>query len=580
MKKITPLLFALLALTVTKATADGNLTFNWAHSVDAATSAGDSPIGLVKASDGALYAATQFGTTTSSPNVNFDGEAITDANGTAIEGSPYTGSSNNRNLLLQKLDSETAAVKWFAYTKKGDVDHAATLIAPSSDGGVVFAAKTRAWVSEAGLDNLLEIVDGTGATTTIKDMWTLKSEYRYIVAKLDANGKLVWARLVSGLVKEITVDSKTTTTKENFTIYGLALDADDNVYLAGNFRTEINFKKADGSVETLVAKNVTNWDGSTTTAGDLFIAKLEKENGYFETSLTAEGTATMAYIDNIVYNDGTLYFNGRVQGDGTTMTLGGKEINASSTLQTQIIGSVNASDLSVNYVNVLKTMPNSSSKANIQNKNIQYIDGNIYLTGLVNGGFANDDESVIYIDNTTTGQLRGYLLKMNASTGKIESSYLNKAAGISGYFGVYVASTSTYAFGYNMSTGAILTRISNSDYSLIADTVICKYGTVSLCGKPAIDGDNFVMMNRGKGSATFFGSETSFSSTTWGNVYYSYKIDDTKTGINAVKANVTANYDVYTLEGIQVKTASTYDEAVKNLRAGTYIIGGKKVAVE
>lgn len=587
MKKFTLLLFMLLALTVTKSTADDNLTFNWAHCVDGATSAGDNVIGIAKSTDSHYYVATTFGTTSSALNVNFDGEPLTNASGNAIEGSPYTGTSNNGNLLLQKIDPSTGAVAWFAYTDKGDVEQGYTQIVASSDGGVVVSAKVRAWVAEAGLDNLLEIVDATGTKTTIKDLWTQSGEYRQLILKLDKDGKLEWTRLISGLcvdkgemLKETETTALKQATKNNFYVYGMALDDADNIYLCGNYRTKLYFKKSDGTNVTLTAQNNTGWTGdSQSVIGDLFLVKLDS-NGYYTQSLTAEGTASCAFFDNVAYADGKLYLNGRILGDGTTMTLGGKEINASSTLQTQIIGSVETSDLSVNYVNVLKTMPNSSNKATIQNKNIQYIDGYVYLTGSVNGGFANDDESVIYMDNTTSGQLRGYLLKMKVTTGKIESSYLYTASGISGYFGVYVAPTSTYAFGYNTSGGAMLTRIKNDTYEEVKTDTICKYGTVATCGKPAIDGDNFVMMNRGKKSATFFGSETSFSSTNWGTVYYSYKIDDTKTGINAVKASATADYDVYTLEGIRVKTASTYDEASKNLRAGTYIIGGKKVAVE
>ena len=57
--------------------------------------------------------------------------------------------------------------------------------------------------------------------------------------------------------------------------------------------------------------------------------KLDK-NGYFTKSLLADGTASCAFFDKMVYADGKIYVNGRVQGDGSAMTLGGKAVNASS----------------------------------------------------------------------------------------------------------------------------------------------------------------------------------------------------------------------------------------------------------
>lgn len=587
MKKFTPLLFALLALTVTKATAGDNLTFNWAHCVDGATSAGDNVLGITKSTDSHYYVATTFCTTSSALNVNFDGGAITDANGNAIEGSPYTGSSNNGNLLLQKIDPSTGAVVWFAYTDKGDVEQGCTKLASTSDGGVLVSAKVRAWVEEAGLDNLLEIVDATGSKTTIKDMWTQSGEYRQLIFKISSEGKLEWTRLISGLclnkgemLKDTEKTALTQATKNNFYVYGMALDDANNIYLCGNYRTKLYFKKSDGTLVTLTAQNNTGWSGDPQKVlGDLFLVKLDS-NGYYTNSLTAEGTASCAFFDNIVYADGKLYLNGRIQADSTIMTIGGKEVAASMAYQTMILASVNTEDLTVNYLNALPTLANSASKFALQNKSAQLIGDYTYYTGLINGSWAKPESSDTLISNNASKQLKGYVLKVNNATGEAEKAYVRTAGSIGGYFGVYVAPTSTYAFGYDMSGGAMLTRLENDTYKEVKTDTICTFGTVSSCATPLVDGDNFVMMNRGKSTATFFGSETSFSSTNWGTVYYSYKIDDTVTGINAVKASSTADYNVYTLDGIRVKTASSYDEATKNLRTGTYVIGGKKVAVE
>lgn len=105
MKKIFIALFAILGF-VASVKADETqsaLTFQWAHSVDGATTGGDNVMGMCKSSDGYYYVATNFGTSTTqnAMNVWFDGEQLKDKYG-FYEGSPYTGTSQNGNMLLQK----------------------------------------------------------------------------------------------------------------------------------------------------------------------------------------------------------------------------------------------------------------------------------------------------------------------------------------------------------------------------------------------------------------------------------------------------------------------------------------------
>jgi len=585
-KKIFSVAVAALAFAVV-ANADDKLTFNWAHSVDGATSGGDNLVGMVKSADDHYYVATTFGTTNSSLTVNFDGETLTDADGNAIQGSPYSGTSYNNNLLLQKIDPATGSVLWYVYTDRGGVDQGYTDIAAASDGGVVVSVKTRAWVEEAGVDNLLEVIDATGSTTTVKDVLTQKGEYRQVLMKISSEGSLEWARVISGLcvpkggkIKETDSITVTQATKDNFYAYGLALGANDTIFICGNFRTELDFMKADGSTMTLTAQNNKGWDGdSQDVIGDLFLAKLDNE-GYYVSSLTAEGTAACAFFDNVVYADGTLYLNGRVKADTTTMTVGNKEVAASSSFQTMILASVNASDLSVNHLNTLTSVGNSKSKFALQNKSAQLIDGYMYYTGSINGSWSKSEGSELLLENSKSTQYKGYILKVDNATGEVENTYVRTDGSIGGYFGVYVVQNHTYAFGYDMGSGAILTTLKNDFKTVGATDVICKYGTVAICATPIVDGENFVMANRGKNSATFYGTDKTFSTTNWGCVYYSYKIDDTATGIATIATQERGSYTVYTLDGVRLKDATTYDEAVSGLQKGVYIVGGKKVVVK
>lgn len=590
-KKFTLLLLAILSLAMS-VSAQNTMTFQWAHSVDGATKAGDNLLGMCKSSDGNYFVATTFGTSDSQDarGLWIDGNLVDN-----VEGSPYTGTSQNGNLVLQKLD-KNGNVAWMIYTDAGDVDHNATQIAPTSDGGAIMAIKTRAWVEEAGLDVLAEFVVPNGEPVKVSDSETQEGEYRYVIAKFSSDGQVVWTKVISGTVK---TDTKYAT-KNNIYVNGLAVDDDDNIYIAGNYRTDMKFTDADGNVSTtLTAQNSLLWNGSSAGAwdgdsqkvvGDLFLVKLDS-NGYFVKSLLADCNARCAFFDNIVYNDGKVYLNGRVQAEGSTFSLDGKSISASDTYQTQIFASVNTADLSVNYLSSLVAVPNSASRFIIQNKSAQYLNGSVYFTGLLNGSWKQEGESENMVTNHTSKMLKGYVLKMNPETGKIEKAAIRTDGGIGGFFGVYEGAEKLYAFGYDMSTGTIVAPIDKDTYDVETPIQVCTYGTTTIMTTPIVDGENFIMANRGgKANATnnvasFYGTDKTFENLKcWGSVYYSYKMSDViSTGINKPVASDVASdnkVDVYTLGGTRVKSGAAASNATEGLAKGIYIVNHKKVVVK
>lgn len=578
-KKFTLLLFAILSLTMSL-NAQSPLAFQWAHSVDGATTAGDNVMGMCKSSDGYYYIATNFGTSTTQKalNVWFDGELLKNEHG-AYEGSPYTGNSQNGNMLLQKV-AKDGSVVWTTFTKKGDVDHAE--VAPTSDGGLIVALKCRAWVKEAGLENMLCYVDATESETNITGD-QVESEYRYLIMKITKTGTIEWYRKITGLVK---TDGVKQPTKNNIYVYGLVVDENDNIYLAGNFRTEMYLNKSDGTKATLVAKSsVDTWDGnSQKTVGDMFLVKLDSK-GYYLNSVVNEGVVDCAFLDKVVYNDGKLYLDGRVKSVGNEITFGGVTVNASKDFQTQLLLSVNTEDLSVNYIKSLTSVANKSGRFVIQNKSVQYLNGYVYFTGLLNGSWKQESESENIATNHTSAQLKGYVLKMNPETGKVEKATVRTDGGIGGFFGVYEGTKKLYAFGYDFSGGAIIAPIDKETYAVETPIIVCKYGLVGNATTPIVDGENFVMANRGKSAASFYGTDKKFENLkNWGSVYYSYKMSDViSTGINkptisGIDSDVIV--DVYTLGGVKVKSGVAASNATEGLAKGIYIVNHKKVIVK
>lgn len=577
-KKFTLLLFAILSLTMSL-NAQSPLAFQWAHSVDGATTAGDNVMGMCKSSDGYYYIATNFGTSTTQKalNVWFDGELLKNEHG-AYEGSPYTGTSQNGNMLLQKV-AKDGSVVWTTFTKKGDVDHAE--VAPTSDGGLIVALKCRAWVKEAGLENMLCYVDATESETNITGD-QVESEYRYLIMKITKAGTIEWYRKITGLVK----NGEKQPTKNNIYVYGLAIDEYDNIYLAGNFRTEMYLNKSDETKATLVAKSsVDTWDGgSQKTVGDMFLVKLDSK-GYYLNSIVNNGIVNCAFLDKVAYNNGKLYLDGRVKSVGNEITFGGVTVNASKDFQTQLLLSVNTEDLSVNYIKSLTSVENVQKRFVIQNKSAQYLNGYVYFTGLLNGSWKQESESENIVTNHSSNQLKGYVLKMNPETGRIEKAAVRTDGGIGGFCGVYEGAEKLYAFGYDFSGGAIVAPINKNTYAVETPIQVCDYGTVGNATAPIVDGENFVMANRGKSAASFYGTDKKFENLkNWGSVYYSYKMSDViSTGINRPTISGVASdviVDVYTLGGVKVKSGVAASNATEGLAKGIYIVNHKKVIVK
>ena len=263
--------------------------------------------------------------------------------------------------------------------------------------------------------------------------------------------------------------------------------------------------------------------------GDLFLVQLDS-NGFYKKSLLADGTAKCAFFDKIVYDEGKLYLSARVQGDGTEMKLGNVLLNLNPDRQTEFLVSVNVSDFSVNYANNLESVSNSSNRFVVQNKGAQFMNGKLYFTGLLNGSWKQNGESVIA--NPSSNMLKGFILQIDPFTGIVEKSAILLNGGISAFFGIYASSNSLYAYGYDFSKGAILVPINKDTYSLGDPITVCEYGTVGNAVTPIVDGESLIMANRGgKARATdnkakFYGSSFSFSDMKyWGTVYYSFKIN-------------------------------------------------------
>ena len=564
MKKITLLLMAVLAFLAPVKAQDAQnvLTYQWAHTLEGAGNATNNVFEAKKAADGCYLVANKVGTKAGLLTAKFDGATIE-----GFEGGTY-GNSGAGNLYLQKIKTD-GSVAWNLHSTKCDVSD--VKVAPTSDGGAMLFIKSRVETKDGDVAKVLTLVGADGKTTEVGDASTAIKTIYLVVAKVDNDGKVEWTRLVTGTKKGVAADC--------VTLGDCAVDAADNVYLAGKFVGDVKLAQSADNTTTLSAHNATS---------DLFVFKFGKD-GYYQNSLLPDENASVSsQVDKVALNGETLYLAGQVKGNG--LYLADQKVEASTTLSTLFLVSIKTTTLDINYVKTFTSGLNANEVENkktfsIQNKALDYIDGNLYLTGAVNGGLTADGITL----NTNSTVLKGFVVKAQASDGKAVAMGVNdqKAAGITNYFGVYEGANTLYALGYDMaqSSSAILFTFDKNTLTKQSEIKFSNLGAGAINAPLLADDNKLLLMTRGKAAPlTFLGTTTQFEGfSDWGVAYCLYSISDVSTGIknlSTATADASDLVDVYDLKGVRVKHNVSVAEATQGLAKGIYVVGGKKVVVK
>lgn len=563
MKKFTLMLVAVLAMLspVKAQDAQSVLTYQWAHTLEGAGNAANNVFEAKKAADGSYWVANKIGTKTGALTAKFDGTVID-----GFEGATYSTAATG-NLYLQKVNAD-GSVAWSVRSAKSDVS--AVNVAPTSDGGAVLFIKSRVETKDGDVAKVLTLIDAAGKVTEVGSENTAVKTNTVTIAKIDKDGKCEWTRLT------VAYNAATTKVVDGFTINDCAVDDNDNIYIAGKFSGVITLEDATKRGAVLVAGNDTS---------DLFVFQLDKD-GYYKQGLTADDNEKVpSAVDRIVFANGKLYVAGTVTGDGLRLT--GKKVQGDASFASLFLAAVNTDYMEASYVKSFASAANANAAKPafvIQNKALNYVDGNLYLTGALNGGLTADGVTV----NTNSTFLKGMVVKASAEDGKVLSMGINDQAakGITNYFGVYEGANTLYTFGYDMaqSSSAILFTY---DKSTLAKQGEIKFS--NLAGGAAnapllVDGNKLLMMTRGKAAKglTFLGTDTQLAGfSDWGVTYCLYGISDVATGIKATGVAAMANkVNVYTLSGICVKQQVSAAEATQGLAKGIYVVGNQKVVVK
>ncbi len=348
--------------------------------------------------------------------------------------SPYS-------VTLARITSAGELV-WNINNTYGDVQLSnGTFIAPTSDGGVVMAFGARNYEKNSTSPFVFKIKGTNG--TEYQAPYVCPEDVNakvVIVVKVDGNGDIVWVHQIDGATTYTTVT-------EPVSMTSVAVDDQDNVYVAGSHVTEMTVAPLSGGAKTISAVNLpANWDGSGSYS-DSYIVKLDKD-GKCVDQLTPDATAAYATADQItglLYTDGELYFTGMVTGATAAYTLGGKQIAAANELATLYVGKADT-DLNVTWLTTVETTANTAGKAVLQNRGLCLNNGYLVATGALNGGMKAGDVAI----DSKTAQLHGYNVVLEASTGSVNAMVMNPNGVISGDFVAVSDGLETTTYGYQM----------------------------------------------------------------------------------------------------------------------------------
>lgn len=418
-------------------------------------------------------------------------------------GAPYyntdkiTDKSYNNNLNLIKTDKD-GQMKWMLYSTSGDVYSGNGGVISLSDGSIIATAIIR-HTKNSGTTPIT-IIDATGKETKLD--WTLENNddnrfHKGLIIKTDANGALLWAKLIEASIAPQPGSDKQISNPIYF--YGLERDRNDNFYISGRYCNPVSFLKADGTVLTLTPHNTVGWTGETQDRGDLFIAKFN-EDGFLLDCMTTEGSAyaeTTAIVSG--YED-DLIVNFVAQGEGS-ISLGGQNITIGAE-NTVLVTVRMTTDFEVKWINTLYSELINGKKATFQNNVINVIGDELWICGMGNFNIPAT------ISTNSDNPREGFLFHFDANSGKLLASTTSRKSfpnvtAITGFIGAFESNSdednNIYVYGYSWNgTGVFICSIDKTSLDGTEWCSLIKGGSMPTTQAMRVLDDKLYTITRGR----------------------------------------------------------------------------------
>lgn len=335
-------------------------------------------------------------------------------NGVQHTGSP-TGKSFEKSMFISKIGPSKTTL-WSLFSNAGNVDPKAIATTPKGELIVTGTIKAVA----GGATNTANLIDAAGTVTTFDNLGSATNDLQSFVAKFNANGILQWIKeLDSSTSKDTTVATS-----------GVDVDANGNVYVAGNF------------TKTLVLPAATNIELTSANKSQAsFIAKLDGNTGAALWCKTSSGSIDYEAIPALVYGkDGFIYAaanfkNATVPVD---MTFGGKSFK---------LGGIN--DLIFIKIDTLGNVGYVQDHVNgsdIRPSDIAVKDSKVFVCGSAKGNTVFSSDTL----KQNAKYLNGFIAAFSSNDGSDLWQKAVYSAALSAVGGITVGKDNNlYAFGYH-----------------------------------------------------------------------------------------------------------------------------------
>ncbi len=409
--------------------AEYELNAEWGKALTAENNT--TQISDIVANDSVVFVSATCMSMTEEETLRLGGEPV--ATGTA------TTSTSGNAVFVMTCIGKAGDLRWSVYSKGGEAATNDMYMSPTADGGVVVAFGLR----HAKVDPVSDIalVDGKGKETPIE--WTVANSnsryYRLVVLKATAEGEIEWLRMAA--VDYAPVTEKQTVAGQGFGVKSVLATAEGDIYVAG--RQQKAIKMATSATDSLEWQPmfVDGWNGTSTSVGGMFIAKLDAE-GYVKKVLQMSGSAKESNVLDMKESEGAIYAMGTLTfAEETEVKLG--DIAVSYAGENSLNQAITVAKLSKELeVEDFWYYPSNLS-GSVVNYSDMSIDGDdIYLMGKMKYGMAAEGSESI-----TTGELvrDGLVFRVSKKDGSVKGG---RAAGTlqSGYAGIYNGVENTYLF--------------------------------------------------------------------------------------------------------------------------------------
>ncbi|MDE6272044.1 MAG: hypothetical protein K2M31_03450 [Muribaculaceae bacterium] len=465
---------------------------------------------------------------------------------------------------------------WSVYTDSGDFANNAGFCAATPDGGVITVAKVRH--TDGMLDKNIIFHNSDGSPFEI-DWKCERRYYRLAVTKISGDGVIEWNRMVDFSTEPgpAAGGNYSTFWPDVFNVGEGAVDDNGNIYIALNYRNPMKVARNDGSTVEFTPVNNKSWNGdSQGVCGDFMILSLDSE-GYYRNAFQLEGACAASYCQKLAWVSETLYCQGYIVGDGESGVNAGEFTLTPTTVMSPLVMALN-SDLKPEWAKCYPAEKVGGKNA-LQNVGISPVGDAIYLCGQYNLKFSDPDDPEKFL-TATQGNLReGFILKLEASTGKWIASrnsrdddWNNPSAvaktGLTGYFQVIpspVTTSSVFVFGYvmNAQVGVFLREYKADTLEAILPAGqynIVTGGGVPSCQYAALDSNNGALYISARGNQAFVlnNGEKTDAPVKWGVLAARFDLGKpTNTVVSSLEEDVDAPAEYFTLEGIRVERPSS-----------------------